>query len=379
MSKIIKGVIYISLGFIVLFAALSDSSIGVGNNPSNDIVPIALQEVGTKGGDKYSAWYVGHADGVAWCARFVSWCANEAGISTDCIPKFQNCNMGIRWFKEKQQYTYTSYYGGSEYIPKAGDLIFFAWQHNKNNAEHVGIVKEVKEDIVYTVEGNTTNMVAERNYPLSFKSILGYATPEYPTKSDLSGDTNAEKSWNFFISKGCNEYAAAGILGNLKQESGIEPNKQQYDGGVGRGIAQWTYNEGRWDGLITMAEPILELTDSIGSIKLKEIRKEVKKMAVKKGNAPPRYDEAFKIGAIKLVVDGGRSPKEVGQELGVHPDTVKNWLKSSGYSTQVHREKAESKKVKQLETENRALKKQLEKKQEALDVLKKSIGIISDF
>jgi len=102
-------------------------------------------------------------------------------------------------------------------------------------------------------------------------------------------------------------------------------------------------------------------------------------MAVKKGNAPPRYDEAFKIGAIKLVVDGGRSPKEVGQELGVHPDTVKNWLKSSGYSTQVHREKAESKKVKQLETENRALKKQLEKKQEALDVLKKSIGIISDF
>lgn len=98
----------------------------------------------------------------------------------------------------------------------------------------------------------------------------------------------------------------------------------------------------------------------------------------KKRVAPPRYEESFKIGAIKLVTENGRSPREVADELGVHIDTIKNWLKSSGYSTQIHKEKAENKKLHELETENRSLKKQLEKKQEAIEILKKSIGIISD-
>lgn len=101
-------------------------------------------------------------------------------------------------------------------------------------------------------------------------------------------------------------------------------------------------------------------------------------MRIKKGSAPPRYEESFKLGAVKLVVEGGRSPKEVATELGVHVDTVKNWLKSSGFSTQIHKEKADNKKLRELEAENRVLKKQLDKKQEAIEVLKKSIGIISD-
>ena len=67
------------------------------------------------------------------------------------------------------------------------------------------------------------------------------------------------------------------------------------------------------------------------------------------------------MGAVKLVVEGGRSPSEVGLELGVHPDTIKNWLKSSGYSTKVHKEKADNKRLRDLETEVKSLKKQLER------------------
>lgn len=102
-------------------------------------------------------------------------------------------------------------------------------------------------------------------------------------------------------------------------------------------------------------------------------------MSNKKQGAPPRYEESFKQGAIKLVLESGLSPKEVGAELGVHYQTIKNWLKAAGYSPNIHREKAEDKRVKQLESENKALKKQLEKKNEVIEVLKKSIGIISDF
>ena len=50
-------------------------------------------------------------------------------------------------------------------------------------------------------------------------------------------------------------------------------------------------------------------------------------MGIKKGSAPPRYEESFKLGAVKLVVESGRSPKEVAEELGVPADTIKKLTK----------------------------------------------------
>lgn len=43
----------------------------------------------------------------------------------------------------------------------------------------------------------------------------------------LVGNTNEEKIWNFFQSKGLNDYACAGILGNANAESGLKPNNLQ--------------------------------------------------------------------------------------------------------------------------------------------------------
>ena len=83
----------------------------------------------------------------------------------------------------------------------------------------------------------------------------------------LNGNTSTEKIWNFLISKGLNEYGAAGLMGNLKAESALNPmNLQQtyerklghtdatytaaVDAGTytnfvkdsaGYGLAQWTY------------------------------------------------------------------------------------------------------------------------------------------
>jgi hypothetical protein len=50
----------------------------------------------------------------------------------------------------------------------------------------------------------------------------------------------------------------------------------------------------------------------------------------RKGTPPPRYDEAFKAGAIQLVTEQGHPSREVAQELGICIDTLRNWLKSSG-------------------------------------------------
>ena len=98
----------------------------------------------------------------------------------------------------------------------------------------------------------------------------------------------------------------------------------------------------------------------------------------KKGTMPPRYDEAFKSGAIKMVTEQGRPSKEVAAELGICIDTLKSWLKRAGFQPgATDRQNRNDKRQRELEAENRALRKQLAEKDEVIDVLKKSVGIFS--
>ena len=52
-------------------------------------------------------------------------------------------------------------------------------------------------------------------------------------------------AFDYFVHQGLTEAQAAGIVGNLDQESGMDPGAVQA-GGPGRGIAQWSVG-GRWD------------------------------------------------------------------------------------------------------------------------------------
>lgn len=67
---------------------------------SNDIVKVALEQVGNVGGQPYWSWY-GFISRVEWCACFVSWCAEQCGyIDAGIIPKFASCQSeGVAWFK----------------------------------------------------------------------------------------------------------------------------------------------------------------------------------------------------------------------------------------------------------------------------------------
>lgn len=67
--------------------------------------------------------------------------------------------------------------------------------------------------------------------------------------TSLVGNTNAEKVFNYFVAKGFTKQAAAGIVGNLMQESSCNPNSKQA-GGPGRGIAQWSVGE-RWASMLS--------------------------------------------------------------------------------------------------------------------------------
>lgn len=43
----------------------------------------------------------------------------------------------------------------------------------------------------------------------------------------LIGKNNEEKIWNFLTGKGLNSYGAAGLMGNLFAESGLNPHNLQ--------------------------------------------------------------------------------------------------------------------------------------------------------
>lgn len=56
----------------------------------------------------------------------------------------------------------------------------------------------------------------------------------------LVGNTNAEQIWNYLIAKGLTAEQAAGVMGNIQQESGYKPGVEEQSGGGGFGIIQWT-------------------------------------------------------------------------------------------------------------------------------------------
>ena len=62
----------------------------------------------------------------------------------------------------------------------------------------------------------------------------------------VSENGNDKIAFDYFVSKGLTDVEAAGVVGNMDQESGMSPTIAQIGGGPGRGIAQWSVG-GRWD------------------------------------------------------------------------------------------------------------------------------------
>lgn len=146
---------------------------GLPLNESNNMVQIAASQVGNVGGEKFWRWY-GFSERVEWCAIFVSWVANQAGyIDKNVLPKFSVVDTGIDWFKA------TGTWRENDYIPKAGDIIFFDWE-NDHKPNHVGIVEKVEDGRIYTIEGNSDNDSCKRKeYIIGSNVIYGYGTPYY--------------------------------------------------------------------------------------------------------------------------------------------------------------------------------------------------------
>lgn len=140
--------------------------------PNGSIVEVAISQLGNAGGEKFWSWY-GFNSHAAWCACFVSWCANQCGyIDAGIVPKFALCQNGVDWFKQRGQWL------NSDATPEPGMLIFFDYGQN-GEANHVGIVEKVEGNSLYVIDGNSKDQVRENVYSLGEYDIMGYATPKY--------------------------------------------------------------------------------------------------------------------------------------------------------------------------------------------------------
>ena len=134
---------------------------------STDMVLVAASQIGNEGGELYWRWY-GFSAHVDWCAVFVSWCADQAGlIDNGSMPKFAVCDDGIRWFIEKGRWF------NKNISPESGMIIFFDWDGD-GRSDHVGIVEKCEDGLVCTIEGNSNDVCMVRWYAVGDKVIMGY-------------------------------------------------------------------------------------------------------------------------------------------------------------------------------------------------------------
>lgn len=148
--------------------------------------------------DNIKDFYNGKKNGYAWCSVFVAWCFYKA-LGTDrarellCYPIKSlgaSCSYAKNYYKKQKRY-FTS--------PKKGDQVFF-------KVGHTGIVYNVDNNYIYTVEGNTSNSsevvanggcVAKKKYRIGSSSISGYGRPDYKIE-ETNSSTNEEECYAYY-------------------------------------------------------------------------------------------------------------------------------------------------------------------------------------
>lgn len=132
----------------------------------------------------------------AWCDCWVDWCFYKAyGVSTAKSligGDFNDYTVASAQMYKNKKAWYTS-------NPQIGDQIFFK---NSKRICHTGLVYDVDNTYVYTIEGNTSGAsgviangggVCKKKYKLTNSSIAGYGRPKYDievgTYTVIKGDT----------------------------------------------------------------------------------------------------------------------------------------------------------------------------------------------
>lgn len=188
----------------------------------SDVIKIALAEVGYHekasnsnldnktansgnknyqkyGRDLYAAgYYNGNKNGYAWCDQFVDWCFfvacgrdKQKAESIEC----QTGELGASTTYSKRYYEMQNRF---DKTPKIGDQIFFLFSGN-TGVDHTGIVINVTDTEITTVEGNSNEAVRKNTYKRTCSAILGYGHPKYDAYDEEATEKGEEKAVNITL------------------------------------------------------------------------------------------------------------------------------------------------------------------------------------
>lgn len=205
---------------------IANAEVGYLEKASNSNLDDKMANAGDKNYTKYARdmdalkVYNGPKQGYAWCNVFIDWCFYKAlGIDRArelLIGWSAGCTQDYNWFKAKGQVVAE---------PKIGDLVFFG------DLSHIGIVENVDNDRIYTIEGNTSNkaelitnggQVAKKSYLKSSKYIYGYARPKYNVQIEENSKNETQNSTNNEIIYSTIRKGSKGNLVRIAQEKLIQ-------------------------------------------------------------------------------------------------------------------------------------------------------------
>ena len=132
------------------------------------------------GGNNRGPWVrkylkpTGLKQGNPWCAAFVSWCFLQAckGNESQMPFSYSPGARAIRRQFKRKGWTFESPNGRQ---PKSGDLVVWWRGQFKGWQGHVGLVHQVRDGMLYTIEGNRGPRVQGFSYVLSrMEKLLGF-------------------------------------------------------------------------------------------------------------------------------------------------------------------------------------------------------------
>lgn len=184
---------------------LALAEVGYMEKASNSQLDSKTANAGHNNWTKYAAYidnncpdfYNGKKNGFDWCDIFNDYIHVKAADDAEEARKglYQpkrstgaGCPYSAQFYRDNNAWT-----DRGAGVPKPGDQIFFG---PKGDEYHTGIVVKVSGSIVYTVEGNSSDMVAERQYSTTDTRITGYGRPKYSgsSSSSSSGSSSSGSS-----------------------------------------------------------------------------------------------------------------------------------------------------------------------------------------
>lgn len=225
----------------------AEAEVGYVEKKSNSNLDSKTANAGSGNYTKYWRDVKPDFQGESWCACFVSWCFMVT-FGQDAAKKL----LGHFPFV----YCPTLAAKTTNKTPKRGAVILF-WRSSKNRYGHTGIVYDVDNTYVYTIEGNTSGAsgvvsngggVCKKKYRRSsLDSRTEYYIPDYSlvvdaskaetaTKSNLIGDCTVHLK-TFKIGASDAQIKTVQILLNAKGYKGANDKPLAVDGELGENTA----------------------------------------------------------------------------------------------------------------------------------------------